>query len=204
VSVVVLDRPPLEATAARGGVSGDGGPSQGLEYWNRARRRWEPVARRGESTDARGGGAAGGDDAGDDEEKGGGDGLFAIVFIGSVLSYLTGGYLHAPLHRVVADVADGSDPASAMSWHRRAATLFLRPAPAALLQAPPSSRLEAALASSSASSSAAGPLRKLAAKGPVTFQDWNSRVSKNYRRRRSRRDESSAPPSEGPRSETNG
>jgi hypothetical protein len=156
------------------------------------------VARRGESTDARNASDEGvaEDDAEEDKEKGG-DGLFAIVFIGSVLSYLTGGYLHAPLHRVVADAADGGDPASAASWHRRAATLFLRPAPAALLQAPPSPRLQEALASLSASSSAAGPLRKLAAKGPVTFHDWNSRVSKNYRRRRSRRDKS-APPSEGP------
>jgi hypothetical protein len=175
VSVVVLDRAPASSDGA-----GRSSLSQGLECWNRNSRQWEPAA------------VVGGDapepDAREDEEALKESG-FAIVLIGSVLSFMTGGYLHAPLHRVVVPVDDGSSNASALSgedgpittWHRRAATLFLRPAPSALLQVPPSPRLAAMLASQSS-----GPARKLAAT-PVTFKEWNTRVSRNYRRRRRRR-----------------
>lgn len=77
----------------------------------------------------------------------------AIVLVGSIGAMLTG--LPACQHRVVA--GGKSD--------RRAATLFVRPAPTALLERPPSRKLEHL-----------PPLRRR-----QTFEEWNNRVSKNYR-----------------------
>ena len=78
----------------------------------------------------------------------------AIVMIGSVLSQITGGLFSACRHRVLQQPGP-----------RMAATLFLRPAPSARLQVPPSPLLQ-----------------NVAWKHPfnMTFDQWSSRVARNY------------------------
>jgi isopenicillin N synthase-like dioxygenase len=119
--------------------------AQGLQYWDRHASQWREVEASGHGV--------------------------AVVLVGSVLSRITRGHLHAPKHRVIGPV-----PHEPLDY-RRAATLFLRPAPDALLQIPPSSVLV------EHGSSSANPLRKEKL-DPITFGEWTSRVSKNYRRRK--------------------
>jgi isopenicillin N synthase-like dioxygenase len=119
--------------------------AQGLQYWDRQASRWREVETSGHGV--------------------------AVVLIGSVLSRITSGHLHAPKHRVIGPV-----PHEPLDY-RRAATLFLRPAPDALLQIPPSPVLM------ERGSSSANPPRKEKV-DPITFDEWTSRVSKNYRRRK--------------------
>ncbi|KAL7529732.1 hypothetical protein ACHAWF_003096 [Thalassiosira exigua] len=89
----------------------------------------------------------------------------AIIFVGSVLSYLTrgqeGSYFPAAKHRVVgAYDNDISNPSNA----RMAATLFVRPRPDAVMNNLPSRRLQGS---------------DHGVKKP-TFGEWNRRVAKNY------------------------
>jgi isopenicillin N synthase-like dioxygenase len=118
----------------------------GLQYWDRHTSQWREVESSGHGV--------------------------AVVLIGSVLSRITRGHLHAPKHRVI-----GPAVTQESLEHRRAATMFLRPAPDALLQVPPSPLLMEA-ASSSMNQSRKEKL------DPITFGEWTSRVSKNYRRRK--------------------
>ncbi|CAB9497587.1 expressed unknown protein [Seminavis robusta] len=79
----------------------------------------------------------------------------AAIFIGSVLSYITGGKCPSVKHRVIQ---------KELVQERMAATFFLRPKGTAVLQVPPARAL-------------AGVTLK---KQQVTFDAWSSRVSKNY------------------------
>ena len=80
----------------------------------------------------------------------------AVILVGSVLAKLSANRIPACPHRVVATSATTT---------RVAATFFGRPAPQALLQAPPC------------------PTWNVAAnhdKVPITFEAWNARVARNY------------------------
>lgn len=83
----------------------------------------------------------------------------AVFFVGSILSYVTGGYFPACKHRV------NPPPGCAVANNKRmAATLFVRPRPDASLAVwRASPLLEAA------------PSRK-----QLTFGQWNARVSRHY------------------------
>lgn len=83
----------------------------------------------------------------------------AIIFVGSVLSYMTGNIYPSPRHRVIRKdtVKD-----------RMAATFFLRPKGSALLQVPPSSSL-----------------KDVTLKKKQDFDTWSSRVSRNYMKQKS-------------------
>lgn len=85
----------------------------------------------------------------------------AIVMVGSVLSQITGGLFPACRHRVLQQPGE-----------RMAATLFLRPAPLARLQVPPSPLLQ-----------------HVAWKHPfnMTFDQWSSRVARNYQNGKSKK-----------------
>lgn len=85
----------------------------------------------------------------------------AVLFVGSVLSYITGNMFPSIKHRVIYQ----DDDSHFSSNERVAATLFVRPQLSATLHVPPSNQL---------SESAA---RK---KPPVIFSTWISRVSRNY------------------------
>lgn len=91
----------------------------------------------------------------------------AVVLVGSVLSYLTGGWLPAPRHRVVG------------RWPMRmAATLFWRPAGSALLTVPPSPLLQ-----------------DVRLRRRLTFEEWNAKVSKNYQTSKGTKTKQSCKPS---------
>ena len=77
----------------------------------------------------------------------------AIVFTGSVLEHVTGGYITACRHRVVASA----------ELERMAATLFVRPTPNAVLSMPPSPVL-------------AGR----SVKCNLTFKQWCTKTARNY------------------------
>lgn len=81
----------------------------------------------------------------------------ATIFVGSVLSHITGRKFPAVKHRVVDTECVG----------RMAATLFVRPRGDSILQVPPSALLE-----------------DVTMKKQVTFDTWNSRVSKNYMKKK--------------------
>lgn len=83
----------------------------------------------------------------------------AIVMVGSVLSQITGGFFPACRHRVL------QHRVLQQPGDRMAATLFLRPAPTAKLQVPPSPLLQ-----------------HVPWKHPqsMTFDQWNTRVARNY------------------------
>jgi isopenicillin N synthase-like dioxygenase len=85
----------------------------------------------------------------------------ATIFVGSVLSYITGGRLSSVKHRVVQSTS--ASGAVQDSGGRMAATFFVRPQGTALLQVPPSPRLKGVFL-----------------KTNMTFDVWNARVSKNY------------------------
>lgn len=80
----------------------------------------------------------------------------ATLFVGSVLQHLTGGYFSACRHRVVH---------TKMEQERMTATLFVRPAPTAILALPPSLVLCKA---------------NCKVKGNLTFSQWNAKVARNY------------------------
>ena len=82
----------------------------------------------------------------------------AIVFVGSVLQYVTKGYFMAAKHRVVHKI-------NCIPTHRVAATLFCRPAPLAHMVAPPECE------------SLAGDQKM---RHPITFESWMKKTAKNY------------------------
>lgn len=84
----------------------------------------------------------------------------AVVVVGSVLSYITGNYYPASRHRVVRCPGEMSQSSSST---RMAATLFVRPAGTARLAVPPSLQDTFQL------------------KRSMTFEEWNARVSRNYK-----------------------
>jgi isopenicillin N synthase-like dioxygenase len=86
----------------------------------------------------------------------------AIVFVGSVLQYVTNGYFMALKHRVVCKSDQLVQP-------RMAATLFCRPSPSAYLIAPPNCQSVVS--------------RKEVQKinhPQITFSDWMKKTAKNY------------------------
>lgn len=83
----------------------------------------------------------------------------AVIFIGSVLGYITGGRLPACKHRVVPTMTTGTKE----QRDRMAATFFLRPTESAGLVVPPSPRFNG-----------------VSLKRRRTFQSWLQRVAKNY------------------------
>jgi isopenicillin N synthase-like dioxygenase len=83
----------------------------------------------------------------------------AIILVGSVLSYITGGKCQSAKHRVIH--VDGVQ-------ERMAATFFLRPKGSAVLVVPPSRALEG-----------------VSLKKQITFDAWSGRVSRNYMKQRS-------------------
>ena len=78
----------------------------------------------------------------------------ATVFVGSVLSYITGGQYHAAKHRVIY---------RSQYSNRVAATLFVRPQPTSLLQVPPTISFQS-----------------VRIRRNCQFKDWLARVSRNY------------------------
>lgn len=82
----------------------------------------------------------------------------ATIFVGSVLSFITGGTIKAAKHRVVLNSHGSSN-----NRGRMAATLFVRPQGTAQLLVPPSRRFQ-----------------DVTLKKQTTFEAWNSRVSRNY------------------------
>jgi isopenicillin N synthase-like dioxygenase len=82
----------------------------------------------------------------------------AIIFVGSVLSYITGGKCQSAKHRVIH--VDGVN-------ERMAATFFLRPKGSAVLVVPPSRALEGVVL-----------------KRQFTFDAWSARVSRNYMKKK--------------------
>ena len=81
----------------------------------------------------------------------------ATIFVGSVLSYITGGTAVAAKHRVLVDQTDAGE------LQRMAATLFVRPRGTAVLQVPPSLQFA-----------------HVALKKQTDFGTWSARVSRNY------------------------
>lgn len=86
--------------------------------------------------------------------------LVAIVLVGSVMQQVTGGYFSACKHRVV----------STAEQDRMAATLFVRPAPTAVLCLPPSPVLRG----------------RTHVKGNLTFEQWNAKTARNYEKAKAR------------------
>lgn len=82
--------------------------------------------------------------------------LSATIFVGSVLSYMTGGRTRAAKHRVMYSSKENHGK-------RMASTLFVRPRGTARLVVPPSPRFE-----------------DVVLKKQTTFDAWSSRVSRNY------------------------
>jgi isopenicillin N synthase-like dioxygenase len=85
--------------------------------------------------------------------------VVAVVLIGSVLQYMTSNYFSACRHRVMYSTAEDG----LRSNRRMAATMFVRPAPQALLSMPPSPRLADRRPRSS-----------------MTFEQWNRKTARNY------------------------
>lgn len=84
----------------------------------------------------------------------------ATILGGSLLSYLTGGYIPSAKHRVIYR----PDQQSLMK-PRQAATLFVRPMGTSILTVPPSKLLEE---------------RNIRIRQNCKFEDWLNRVSRNY------------------------
>ncbi len=87
----------------------------------------------------------------------------ATVFCGSVMSYLTGGLFQSAKHRVVYRANIGN------TQHRQAATLFLRPRGDSILTVPPSDILSE---------------RGVRIRRDCKFDNWLSRVSRNYQNKK--------------------
>ena len=86
----------------------------------------------------------------------------AIIMVGSVLSFQTGAIVPGAKHRVVFHENDSGNGTRCPP--RMAATLFVRPQPKAILQAPPCPLFK--------------PLRK-----KLSFEAWNARVARNYQKK---------------------
>ena len=110
--------------------------AMGLEYFCPVQRAWQPVPYHGHGT--------------------------AVVFLGSVLSFITSNALPSVKHRVVRDGGNSKN-------QRVAATLFVRPQLEAKLHTPPSTQLQE---------------KNTNSKQPVTFSTWIARVSRNYGKRK--------------------
>jgi isopenicillin N synthase-like dioxygenase len=93
----------------------------------------------------------------------------ATIFVGSVLSYLTGGMWPSAKHRVVqVDETDNYDETLGQRLKlRMAATLFVRPQTTAMLCVPPSPHLA-----------------HVSLKKQINFETWNARVARNYERKK--------------------
>jgi len=90
----------------------------------------------------------------------------AIIFVGSVLSYLTKGQIFsAAKHRV----ANWTSNTSKDGKDRMAATLFVRPNGKSVMQTLPSPYLQS---------------NESSKKKPPTFSVWNQRVAKNYMKKK--------------------
>ena len=97
----------------------------------------------------------------------------AIVFVGSVLSFLTKGHIFAAAkHRVVNWTSSGYTYDSSNA--RMAATLFVRPNPSSIMKPIPSPHLQQLIDNVS--------MKKK--KNHPTFRVWNARVAKNYMKKR--------------------
>lgn len=88
----------------------------------------------------------------------------ATIFVGSVLSYITGGVCPSAKHRVIQKEVDRSTSSSNVREERMAATFFLRPKGTSILQVPPSPHLQGVSLKRKES----------------TFSAWTDRVSRNY------------------------
>eukprot|EP00978_Attheya_sp_CCMP212_P039100 scaffold200336_cov49-Attheya_sp.AAC.1 len=110
------------------------GTSMGLQHFQKSDKQWIDVPRHGHGV--------------------------AVILVGSLLQYLTGGYFQASKHRVVYYDAT---PTPFEQQQRMAATLFVRPRGTALLQIPPSPLL---------------PTFRIRPR--TTAHSWYTRVSKNY------------------------
>jgi 2OG-Fe(II) oxygenase superfamily len=149
ISVVLVHRPD-------GGVHSDG--AMGLQYYHTKHQAWMEVPYSGHDV--------------------------AIVFVGSVLQHITGGYMIACKHRVVAqkavdsDVLAGNEPGTMRqpSFRRMAATLFVRPAPDAVLSILPSPTLIDRTCKQ------------------LTFAQWNAKTAKKYGKAVSTKDQPTALP----------
>lgn len=94
----------------------------------------------------------------------------AIIFIGSVLSFLTKNQIFsATKHRVVNWMTSNND--SDAQNARMAATLFVRPHPHAFMKTLPSPYIQ---------------INEVSKKSPLTFRVWNQRVAKNYQKSKSK------------------
>ena len=103
----------------------------------------------------------------------------AVIFVGSVLSHLTGGRIYsAARHRVVnRDTSSHSSyirEADGVGAERMAATLFVRPNGDAVMRRLPSRHLQCN----------DGAMIEKKEKNPMTFRVWNARVAKNYVKRK--------------------
>jgi len=96
----------------------------------------------------------------------------ATIFCGSVMSYITGGLLQSAKHRVVYNNATGGTPSKDGKQFRQAATLFLRPQGESVLTVPPSDILNE---------------RTVKIRRNCKFDDWLSRVSRNYQGKQSKK-----------------
>ena len=95
----------------------------------------------------------------------------AVIFVGSVLAYITGGLFPACKHRVVTTSSSSSSTVLEEEDYyrthaRMAATLFVRPRGTALVQVPPSPCLE--------------NVRIKQRQQIKTFDAWYARVARNY------------------------
>ena len=139
ISVVIHDRPGQQPGAQGLEYSHKKSCNNGEQQQQQQQREWKELAYSGHSV--------------------------AVVFVGSVLRYITGGRFPACKHRVV-DRSHDDDKNN----KRMAATLFLRPTRAAVLRVPPSPLLSS-----------------ISLKRPVTFEAWNARVARNYEKAKIRR-----------------
>jgi isopenicillin N synthase-like dioxygenase len=96
----------------------------------------------------------------------------AIIFVGSVLSYLTKRQVFSAIKHRVVDDCDGS-----INRRRMAATLFVRPHPDAYMKTLPSKYIQ----HESISSKSKLP----------TFRVWNARVAKNYMKKKKKQTDDS-------------
>jgi isopenicillin N synthase-like dioxygenase len=103
----------------------------------------------------------------------------AIVFVGSILQYITNGYFRAVKHRVVyrdesntTNHNESEQKTPRPPPHRMAATLFCRPHPSAVLSMVPSPLLLLLPVPTK------DPNTKLPSS--ITFEEWMSKTSKNY------------------------
>ena len=101
----------------------------------------------------------------------------ATIFIGSVLSLLTGGMYPAACHRVIEEI----DKSQKITKERMAVTLFVRPYGKSMLQVPPSPKLLVKHEN--------GDTSKIEYRVKVkqmTFDAWNAKVARNYMKKKNK------------------